>query len=147
MSDPAMIKVVSVAPQLQHKRRIENHHGNHVDRHRDMRHGGSSFYGLTGRGVDDDNCDEDRSHPLRVATPSPVPSTTCKGNVHVHTTTCTYIRRVGGSLCRDDVDMQYINLLVKCIYSRRQKSSRFVSVARSCNSVNVFDSSKKMVIK
>jgi hypothetical protein len=70
MSHAATIKVVSVAPQLQRPA------GGYVtEQRRDARPRVAGMYGLTGRGVDDDNFDDDISKPVRAATPSTAPST------------------------------------------------------------------------
>ena len=70
MSHATIIKVVSVAPQLQRPSG-----GYAREPRRDTRHHVSGITGLTGRGVDDDNFDDDRSQPVRIATASTTQST------------------------------------------------------------------------
>ena len=68
MSHPAVISVVSVQPQsLKHGAfgARESH-----TRHQQYPITSRGVYGLTGRGVDDDNCDEDKSEALRPTTRS-----------------------------------------------------------------------------
>ena len=66
MSHPATIKVVSVAPQGQQFHQQPQPTDIRTNVARKQYHSG----GLTGRGVDDDNYDDDRSLPVRTAIPS-----------------------------------------------------------------------------